>query len=136
MNDTQQAPPTERPNPGHETQDANIRFLALAGAALLIITVAALFVTWGFLTVLTNRQITREVQLPPLADTQQLSPEPRLQDSPQQDLSTQRQAEDTLLNGYGWLNQEAGVVRIPIERAIDLTAERGLPVRETENRSE
>jgi len=32
------------------------------------------------------------------------------------------------LNSYGWVDQPAGVAHIPIDRAIDLIAERGLPV--------
>ena len=34
------------------------------------------------------------------------------------------------LHEYGWVDKNAGVVRIPIERAIDVLAERGLPHRE------
>ena len=34
-----------------------------------------------------------------------------------------------LLSSYGWVDREAGVVRIPIDRAMDLVAERGLPTR-------
>lgn len=33
------------------------------------------------------------------------------------------------LNSYGWVDEKAGVARIPIERAMELTAQRGLPVR-------
>ena len=33
------------------------------------------------------------------------------------------------LNSYDWVDQKSGVVRIPIERAMELTVERGLPVR-------
>ena len=33
------------------------------------------------------------------------------------------------IEGYAWVDQKAGVVRIPVERAIALVAERGLPVR-------
>jgi hypothetical protein len=33
------------------------------------------------------------------------------------------------LNSYGWVNQQAGVAHIPIDRAMDLIVERGLPVR-------
>ena len=32
------------------------------------------------------------------------------------------------LNSYGWVDEKAGVAHIPIERAMELTAERGLPV--------
>jgi hypothetical protein len=31
------------------------------------------------------------------------------------------------LNTYGWVDQKAGVAHIPIERAMDLIAQRGLP---------
>jgi hypothetical protein len=40
-----------------------------------------------------------------------------------------RAAEDQVLNGYAWMDPEKGVVRIPIDRAIDLLSERGLPSR-------
>jgi hypothetical protein len=33
------------------------------------------------------------------------------------------------LSSYGWVDREAGIVRIPIDRAMDLLAERGLPAR-------
>lgn len=32
------------------------------------------------------------------------------------------------LNSYGWVDEKAGVARIPIERAMDLIAQQGLPV--------
>jgi hypothetical protein len=40
-----------------------------------------------------------------------------------------RQIEAPLLHSYEWIDKNAGSVRIPIERAIDLLAERGLPYR-------
>jgi len=33
------------------------------------------------------------------------------------------------LNSYGWIDKQAGVAHIPIDRAMDLIVERGLPVR-------
>lgn len=32
------------------------------------------------------------------------------------------------LNSYGWVDQQAGVAHIPIDRAMDLIVQRGLPV--------
>jgi len=32
------------------------------------------------------------------------------------------------LNSYGWVDEKAGVAHIPIDRAMDLIAQRGLPV--------
>jgi len=40
-----------------------------------------------------------------------------------------RAREDAELSTYGWVDENAGVVRIPIERAKDLMLERGYPTR-------
>lgn len=44
-------------------------------------------------------------------------------------LSEFRKAEDSALHTYGWVNEGAGVVRLPIDRAKELVLERGLPAR-------
>jgi hypothetical protein len=49
--------------------------------------------------------------------------------APEDDLAALRAQEDDQLNHYGWIDKKAGIVRIPIERAMELTAARGLPVR-------
>ena len=40
-----------------------------------------------------------------------------------------RVQEEKTLHSYGWMDQQAGVVRIPIDRAMELVAQRGLPTR-------
>ncbi|MDE3201199.1 MAG: hypothetical protein KGN79_09805 [Acidobacteriota bacterium] len=56
-------------------------------------------------------------------------PTPRLQlDDGEQDIVDLHQREDLLLNHYTWVDQGKGTVRIPIERAMELIAQRGLPV--------
>jgi hypothetical protein len=40
-----------------------------------------------------------------------------------------RRGEEAYLHSYGWQNKEAGIVHIPIEEAMRLTVERGLPAR-------
>jgi hypothetical protein len=37
--------------------------------------------------------------------------------------------QENQLNSYGWVDEQSGVAHIPIEHAMDLIAERGLPVR-------
>jgi hypothetical protein len=46
-----------------------------------------------------------------------------------QNLQKFRAEEEHLLTSYGWVDQNAGVVRLPIDRAKELLLERGLPVR-------
>ena len=57
----------------------------------------------------------------------QIPPEPRLQAQPSAELIQLRHEEDETLRSYKWIDQQQGVVQIPIERAIDLLSERGLP---------
>jgi hypothetical protein len=56
-------------------------------------------------------------------------PEPRLETNERTELAPVRLKEEEELNSYGWVNQQAGTVHIPIERAMQLIAQRGLPVR-------
>lgn len=60
---------------------------------------------------------------------QRLPPEPRLQTDPPKDLQEMRARENEVLDGYTWIDRKRGIVRIPIDRAIDVLAERGLPAR-------
>jgi len=56
-------------------------------------------------------------------------PTPRLQtDDGYQEISDMHAKEDLLLENYSYIDQGKGTVRIPIERAMELIAERGLPV--------
>jgi hypothetical protein len=56
-------------------------------------------------------------------------PPPRLQISPRLQLKQFRAQEDQELTTYGWINPTAGIVRIPIERAMDIVLQKGLPTR-------
>ena len=57
-------------------------------------------------------------------------PEPRLQESPALDLARFHAREEEELTTYGWIDKQNGVVRIPIERAMEIVAREGLPARE------
>jgi hypothetical protein len=56
-------------------------------------------------------------------------PHPQLQSDPATDLRRYLKAKERELMTYGWIDQKAGIVRIPIDRAIDLLAHRGMPIR-------
>ena len=79
---------------------------------------------------LSSREAVREPIAYPLAAGQdRVPPEPRLQTNPRQDLADLRAREESTLGTYGWVDKNAGVVRIPIEEAVRKTLERGLPTR-------
>lgn len=107
---------------GHEATDIKIR--AVLGAAAILI--AVLIISHLFLLDLFET-LTREAAPPEPTPFpfEEFPPGPRLQPNPAQDLQALRQAEEVILSSYGWVEHQAGVVRIPIERAMDLLIEQG-----------
>jgi hypothetical protein len=45
-------------------------------------------------------------------------------------INAQHAREDAQLYSYGWVDKNAGIAHIPIQRAIELTAQKGLPSRQ------
>ncbi len=120
----------ENPNVSHEATDVNIRAIFGFGGALLVLGAVVHLTVW-LLFLYLSREAVPTTRNYPLAAGQEnrLPPEPRLQTNPREDMRALRAKEDELLNSYSWVDRRAGVVRIPIQEAIRLTLERGLPSR-------
>lgn len=116
------------PSVGHELSDAKIRPVLTFGIGLAIVLLAVLLAMAGLFQHLAGREARLDVPAPPVTVTPP-APGPSLQAAPAQDLKAMREVEDGVLNSYGWTDRDAGIVRIPIDRAMALLAERGLPVR-------
>ncbi|HMG35301.1 MAG TPA: hypothetical protein VKM94_15285 [Blastocatellia bacterium] len=128
----------------------------VAGLAwfIVILTVAVVFVGWlmiGMLNILEGRETKAELATRPspfAAQRNKLPPEPRLQLAPSTedqidkrqppDLKTQNPLEEIKqleaawkdqVEHYGWVDEKAGVVRIPVEDAKQLLLQRGIPTR-------
>ena len=121
-------------NPGvhHETTDVNFRGIVGFGVGLMVTGILVAFVVWVLFKYFDSREAHRVAPEYPLAATQEsrLPPEPRLQTNPREDLQDLRTQEDRILNSYGWVDKNAGIARIPIEEAMKLTVQRGLPSRQ------
>lgn len=89
----------------------------------LAVTVALVIV--GTRLSLGTAEPPKAAQLPAI----DVPPAPRLQVDAPADLAAMRAQEDRILGSYGWVDRSAGKVRIPIDRAMDLVAQRGFPVR-------
>ena len=117
---------------GHEEHDVNIFAITKFGIGLTLVIIASLFAMWGLFQYFKNRL---SAELPPAEQARaaihagKQPPQPRLQENPRVDLRAIRAEEDKLLHSYGWVDQSKGVVHIPIERAMDILTERGLPAR-------
>jgi hypothetical protein len=78
-----------------------------------------------------EHDVTSPPPLPAQLHGNPMPPEPRLQTSPRQDLKAMRTNEDWNLSHYAWVDKSAGRVSIPIDRAIEIVAQRGIPPQKT-----
>ena len=117
------------PTVAHERTDADTRAITQFGIALALVVVLSQLALWWLFISFTRRESKLSPPVTALVRAQAPTepPEPRLQANPQADMRTMREKEDTILNHYGWVDPNRGVVRIPIDRALDLVAEHGLP---------
>lgn len=113
---------------GYEVEDANVREVVIAGIAIAVGTFLVCLLMWFLFNALKRGEAEAQT-INPLANPYQLPPEPRLQVQPYLDLQNLRQHEDDVLNTYGWVDKNGGKVRLPIDRAMDIVVQRGLPVR-------
>jgi len=127
--------------PGFEREDLGARPILIFLLSLTIGCVLVAFVLKGlysYLDTYANRhqplqnplaqQITADTRTVGPGDIQKF-PEPRLETDETTGIDNFRMQEEQTLHSYGWVDQDAGVVRIPIDRAMELLAQRGLPTR-------
>jgi hypothetical protein len=115
---------TESP---YERRDLSPRVIGLFLAGLVLATGLVLLLIWGLFDHYAARQMRADIPPSPLAEVRQIPPDPRLQVNGPADLAAFRAKEEAELKSYGWIDRQAGTVRIPIDRAMDLLLQRGLP---------
>lgn len=111
----------------HETRDVRLTPVVISGIALVILVAVAAAAMLGLFDFLAMVESRLSPPANPLAavDGPRLPPEPRLQAHPLRDMQELRAAETQILTSYGWVDQSAGVARIPIARAMEILAARG-----------
>jgi hypothetical protein len=105
-------------NPGYERRDVRIAPLVWLGLTIFVGTTAVFIALWFLLAVLEN-QASRA--------------DPKLQDTPVEDLQRLHERDEAILTTHGWSDEDKQSVRIPIVRAMDLAVERGLPAPKLSN---
>ncbi len=115
------------PPTGYETRDANPRGVLAFLAGLFLVICLTLLVAW---LMFRHFSIT-EVASPPastFADVRQVPSGLELQVDPRTDLLETRAKQQEELETYSWEDRKAGLVRIPIDQAMDLLLQKGLPI--------
>lgn len=100
-----------------QPEEVNGRAVLLVGAGTLALVFAAIGLALLFerLTGLAEPSATPPATFAP----------PQLQSDPAGELRAYQAAQQARLSGYGWVDREAGLVRIPVRRAMDMVAARG-----------
>jgi hypothetical protein len=78
---------------------------------------------WWMYSHLRNLEMREDVRRTRILAPSPIPPQPKLQVDPQAEWNEYRSSQLELLSGYGWISREAGRVRIPIDRAMELAAE-------------
>src|SRR5690349_20533297 len=128
----------QHPDASYGRSDLGARGIISFLIGLAITVVFIHLIVWGFVRAYTHFEpkavartsaIIEPLMVPPKGDPALRFPAPQLQPDPVADLNKYREAVEQQLNPAGWVDQKAGIAHIPVERAIELVAQRGLPVR-------
>lgn len=126
----QPLPDLSDPGQRHEQRDINVWAIGKVGIGLVLTTIASIFIVLGVFRYLEMEYSAQPPAQPAeIQDARQLPPEPRLVPNESENLREMRTAEDQILNGYSWTDQQHTQVKIPIDQAIDKLLQKGLPSR-------
>jgi len=114
---------------GHETRDASVGPIVLTGLSLAVTVALVALVSYGVLTFLGAHRRATTRNNPMSVEDSQIPPNPRIEEHPAIEIQQLHAEEERILSSYGWVDKKAGVVRIPIDRAMELQLERGFPTR-------
>ncbi len=138
------SPTTSKSTPGVAPYkgDINVRWVYISGLVLALVTGLSMVLMYWLFNRLESEAVSRQLEVVPATlvttDKPKTPPAPVLQGAPGSlfelgdpllEMEAFRRQEDGLLTSTGWVDQNAGTVRIPIEQAKKLLLQRGLPVR-------
>jgi hypothetical protein len=109
---------------GHEQSEVSVRLIVVSLAFLAVATAIVLVLVVGIFRYFYDANGTAEATR---LSQPVIPPEPRIEVAPYEQLQQLRIKEDHVLNTYAWVNKDSGAVRVPIDKAIDLLAAKGLP---------
>jgi hypothetical protein len=135
--------PTPHPNminhDGFEHEDLSSSAVLYFLAGLALVGVLVYLIVFGMYRFLDHYDTAHQPPLSPMAtpqaDTRAVThentetfPQPRLEENERTQLRSFIEDQDRKLATYDWVDKDRGTVRIPIDRAMELIVQRGLPV--------
>ncbi|MDZ4860161.1 MAG: hypothetical protein SGI88_14385 [Candidatus Hydrogenedentes bacterium] len=112
---------------GYERTDVSGKPLFWNFAVLTVSTIACIVTALWVFRQGEAAESTHSVRVLPVAEERNLPPLPRLQEHPVLDLQAFREQEKARIDEYKWVDKVAGIVQIPVDQALEIVAEQGLP---------
>jgi len=109
---------------GHEKSEVSVPFIVVSLSVLLVGTFLVALLVVGIFQFFSHTYQTQESAR---QNQQQIPPEPRVEVEPYKQLLDVHAREEHVLSSYAWVDKGQGIVRIPINQAIDELAKKGLP---------
>ena len=109
-------------------EDVSGKWLGAIGVLIVIAAIIMPFLLWGIYGHL-EASYGHGALIPEAQNLERFSqmPEPNLKPNPVINYKEYQRAENEKLNNYGWVDREKGIVRIPIEQAMQTLVNKGLP---------
>ena len=114
---------TDKP---YETRDLTAKPVVISLAVTAIVTIGCALAMVLMHNKLATLESSGATDLGPVAEERVLPPAPVLQADPPIEMAVYLEQQNTLVNGYGWINESKGKVHIPIEKAMEIVAEQGI----------
>ncbi len=140
--DTEASLPLEQvrhPETMYDRTDLSARGIFMFLVSLAATCLVILLIAWGLMRYFAQQPlsqvprtaaiVTPTRQISPTGDPAQRFPAPQLQPDPVADLNKFRTSLEERLNSYGWVDKNTGIAHIPIEKAIEMMSQNGLPAR-------
>ena len=126
---------------GFEQEDLSSRSALYFLAGLVLVCLVVYLIVFGMYRFLDSYATAHQPPMSPMVtpetDTRAVTPEnaetfpqPRLEENERTQFRSFIEDQDRKLATYDWVDKDRGTVRIPIDRAMELIAQRGLPVHE------
>ncbi len=109
-------------------EDVSGKWLGAIGVFIVITAIILPFLLWGLYGHL-KASYGHGAAIPEAKNLEKFDqpPAPDLKPRPVENYREFRRAESEKLNDYGWVDKEKGIVHIPIEQAMQMIANKGLP---------
>lgn len=112
---------------GHERRDADVLGIGMVAALVLLGVGVCLLVSGGALHFFNRERAAQEKQSPYPEERAREFRQPGLIVRSGDELKKERFRERAALTSYQWVDRAGGIARIPVDRAMQIIVEQGLP---------